>query len=194
MDFFSSVVIGVFFVSTILLSFEWFMLLRQFSGNNVHAQSSHIKDLPLVASVLFAVVGLLTLTRGNEYVHKYVLSGPVGNGVVMAHLSLATFLISVAWFDGFNHMTELNPHYKMLNYRTLKNNMLPTFTLVSTYVLYGIVKSANYVNCGMMRDDDSVSGRRVAVSAKGGDRWDGSYTAEPQTSSGAYRTRVVYSS
>jgi hypothetical protein len=183
---FSSIMLGALFLSTILLTFGWFMLLRQFGGKNVHEQSYHIKDLPLVASV----VGLVTLTRGSEFVHKYVLSGPVSNGIVTAHM--CTFLVSAAWFDGFNHMTELDPHCKALNYRTMKSNTQPTITLVSTYLLYGIVTSANYVNNGMIRDGDSsfqMGGRRQA-SAKA-ERWDGAYVVDLQPHALPLRTHVV---
>ncbi len=190
--------ICVFFISTIALTTTWFFVLKQFSGTvflpDEDHQSHHIKDLVLVATILTSVVGFITLSRGNEYVHKYVCSGPVGNGVVMAHVSLATFLVSVAWFDGFNHMTSLNAHYKQLNYHTLYNNLLPTFALVSTYVLQGLVVSANYVNNGMIRDESLFFTKREhhhhANSRR--EEWDGSFVVEqPSAPALPYRARIV---
>jgi hypothetical protein len=103
----------------------------------------------------------------------------------------------IAWFDGFNHMTALNPHYKRLNFHALYNNILPTIALVSTYLLQGLVVSANYVNNGMIQDESVFTGKRRGGEhhhSKGEDRWDGSFFVEqPSAPAQPFRARVVCS-
>jgi hypothetical protein len=204
MNVFSGLVIGVFFISTVALTSTWYFTLKQFNGIvfpadeiPAHLQSHHIKDLILVSTILTSVVAFVTLARGNEYVHKFVLTGPIGNGVVMAHVSLATFLVSIAWFDGFNLMTDLNPLYKSRNYHTLYNNLLPTFALVSTYILQGLVVSANYVNNGMIREDSLFMGKREHHHTKRDGAYDGAYYVnnidQPSAPVMPFRARVVCS-
>jgi hypothetical protein len=81
--------------STIVLNSIWYLLLKDFNGKHTDIQSHHVKDLVLVATILTGVVGFITITRGHDYVHKYLVSGPVGNGVVMAHVPpRAVFIFS----------------------------------------------------------------------------------------------------
>lgn len=131
----------VLFVAAIVLNSIWYEQLRRFNGHHAEVQSHHVKDIVLVSTLLYSVVAVLTAMRCSDFVH-WLLSGRVGAGVVLAHVTLAAFFVSVAWFDGFIHLTQLNPLYKAHKFPALFDNLLPTFALVVAHLLSGVVACA----------------------------------------------------
>lgn len=152
MHMLSGLVISVLFATTLAVDIAWYYFTNKFDKEAPIIGNANSKSILLVAIILYGIAALVTTMRMNKVVHRYILSGPIGNGVVMAHFTLSTFLISIVWFDAFNNMSMLDDEYKQLNYSALADLKIQTAALVLTYVVNGISTSANYINSGELHN------------------------------------------